>query len=126
MPRWGSRVESVACCEAEPSSPRSPGDANESLARVAKALGHPSRVGILRTLLARDRCVCGEIVESLPRAQSTVSQHLKALRDAGLIRGEIEGQTVCYCANRNALGAFRDLVDELLAAAPDVVEEAGG
>ena len=73
------------------------------LARLAKAVGHPARVHILRLLLSRDSCYCGEVVDELPLAQATVSQHLKVLRDAGLIQGEIEGPRVCYCANPDRL-----------------------
>ena len=70
------------------------------LALLAKALGHPARVQILRLLLARDSCFCGEIVDQFPLAQATVSQHLKVLKDAGLIIGEIDGPRTCYCAER--------------------------
>lgn len=67
------------------------------LAKYAKALAHPARVTILRILLERRACICGDIVEELPLSQSTVSQHLKELKEAGLIQGEIEGKKVCYC-----------------------------
>ena len=67
------------------------------LARYAKALGHPARVAILKLLASRQTCICGDIVDELPLSQSTVSQHLKELKDAGLIQGEIEGAKVCYC-----------------------------
>jgi len=67
------------------------------LARYARALGHPARVAILKLLASRQTCICGDIVDELPLSQSTVSQHLKELKEAGLIRGEIEGAKVCYC-----------------------------
>ena len=67
------------------------------IARYAKALGHPARVAILRVLMQRRTCICGDIVDELPLSQSTVSQHLKELKEAGLIKGDIEGKTVCYC-----------------------------
>lgn len=67
------------------------------LAKYAKALGHPARVAILKLLANRQTCICGDIVDELPLSQSTVSQHLKELKDAGLIQGEIEGAKVCYC-----------------------------
>jgi len=73
------------------------------LAKTAKALAHPVRIEILRILAARDVCMCGEIVDQLPLSQSTVSQHLKELKRAGLIRGEIEGPRTCYCLNKEAL-----------------------
>lgn len=67
------------------------------LAGLAKALGHPARLAILQFLAKRQACVCGDIVEELPLSQSTVSQHLKELKSVGLIKGEIEGPSVCYC-----------------------------
>src|ERR1700686_3245324 len=67
------------------------------LAKYAKALGHPARVAILKLLASKQTCICGDIVDELPLSQSTVSQHLKELKDAGLIKGEIEGAKVCYC-----------------------------
>jgi ArsR family transcriptional regulator len=73
------------------------------LASLAKALGHPVRVRILRLLLGREDCYCGQIVDELPLAQATVSQHLKVLKDAGLINGETDGPRTCYCASRERL-----------------------
>ncbi len=70
------------------------------LAAIFKALGHPARVAIIEYLIRQDRCICGDLVEALPLSQATVSQHLRALREAGLIRGEIEGTSVCYCIDR--------------------------
>jgi DNA-binding transcriptional ArsR family regulator len=67
------------------------------LAKYAKALAHPARIAILKFLAKQQSCMCGDIVEELPLSQSTVSQHLKELKDAGLIKGEIEGAKVCYC-----------------------------
>lgn len=67
------------------------------LARFAKALSHPARVAILRLLASKNSCVCGEIVDELPLSQSTVSQHLKELKEAGIIKGEIDGPRICYC-----------------------------
>lgn len=75
----------------------------EELAILCKALGHPARIAILRHLLAEDRCICGRIVEVMPLAQSTVSQHLKILKESGLVLGEVEGPKTCYCINRNKL-----------------------
>lgn len=70
---------------------------DNKIAQYAKALAHPARVAILQLLLKRSTCVCGDIVDELPLSQSTVSQHLRELKDAGLIKGEIEGAKVCYC-----------------------------
>ncbi len=69
------------------------------IAAYAKALSHPARVAILRLLLKRRACVCGDIVDELPLSQSTVSQHLKELKSAGLIKGDIEGVRICYCVD---------------------------
>lgn len=70
---------------------------DRKVAELAKALAHPARVAIVRELAKRGTCVCGEIVEVMPLAQSTVSQHLKELKAAGLIKGEVEGAKSCYC-----------------------------
>lgn len=67
------------------------------LAGFAKALGHPARIAILQFLIEKKACVCGDIVDELPLSQSTVSQHLNELKKVGLIKGDIEGPTVCYC-----------------------------
>lgn len=84
--------------------------ADDALASLARALGHPARLAILRVLAARDACVCGEIVDELPLAQSTVSQHLKVLKEAGLIQGTVDGPRTCYCLDRAAVAAAaRDL-----------------
>ena len=88
-------------------------EADEELAVLAKALGHPARVQIVRLLVRREACVCGDIVDELPLAQSTVSQHLKVLKEAGLIRGEIDGPRVCYCVEPRAMRRLRALVGSL-------------
>ncbi len=72
------------------------------LALLTKALGHPARIAILQFLALQTTCVCGDIVDQLPLSQSTVSQHLKELKNAGLIKGNIEGPSVCYCIDMNA------------------------
>jgi ArsR family transcriptional regulator, arsenate/arsenite/antimonite-responsive transcriptional repressor len=87
---------------------------DRDLALLAKAVGHSSRVQILRLLLTHDACYCGEIVEELPLAQATVSQHLKVLKDAGLVVGEVEGLRTGYCANRERLAELHALIGELL------------
>ena len=84
------------------------------LARWAKALAHPARVAILRTLGARGTCVCGEVVEVVGLAQSTVSQHLKVLREAGLVRGTPDGPRQCYCLDAGGVAAARDALGSLL------------
>jgi ArsR family transcriptional regulator len=88
-------------------------DADEELATLAKAIGHPARVQILRILVRKDACICGDIVDELPLAQSTVSQHLKVLKDAGLVRGDVDGPRVCYCIEPRALRRLKALVGGL-------------
>jgi ArsR family transcriptional regulator len=88
-------------------------EADEELATLAKALGHPARVQIMRLLVRRESCICGDIVDELPLAQSTVSQHLKVLKEAGLIKGEIDGPRVCYCVAPRTLRRLKALVGSL-------------
>ncbi len=90
--------------------PADPADVDHELALSCKALGHPVRVRILQLLKQADRCICGEIVETLPLAQSTVSQHLKILKEAGLIVGEIEGPRTCYCLDKKKLARLKRLI----------------
>jgi len=87
----------------------------DHLAAQLRALGHPARLKVLATLAQRDRCVCGEIVADLPLAQSTVSQHIKVLLEAGLVRGSLEGPRSCYCIDHDALAALRATLDTLFA-----------
>ncbi|NUP97468.1 MAG: winged helix-turn-helix transcriptional regulator [Planctomycetaceae bacterium] len=107
----------AACCPPPEDSPdlrptEGP-QADRELASFAKALGHVARVQIVRLLLRKNSCVCGGIVDELPLAQSTVSQHLKVLKQAGLVRGEIDGPRVCYCIEPRALRRLRALVGSL-------------
>lgn len=90
-------------------------DDDELLALRLRALAHPARLAIMRALAQVDRCQCGEIVRGLPLAQSTVSQHLKVLKEAGLITGTIEGPRSCYCLDRDTLAALARQVGPLLA-----------
>lgn len=83
------------------------------LADACKALSHPVRVKILQHLQSIDRCICGEIVDILSLAQSTVSQHLKSLKEAGFVQGTVEGPRTCYCIDRQFLNRFKELVNEL-------------
>ena len=84
------------------------------VATIAKALGHPARIAILQYLAEKKSCVCGDIVDELPLSQSTVSQHLKELKEVGLIKGEIEGPSVCYCIDPKALLKAKKLLGDLL------------
>lgn len=88
-------------------------ETDHRLAHRLKALGHPARLAIVRLLAERDECICGEIVDDLPLAQSTVSQHLKALKEAGLVQGTVEGRRTCYCLDREAVGALSEEMDQL-------------
>lgn len=73
------------------------------IAVLSKALGHPARIAIIEYLMSVETCICGDIVNELPLAQATVSQHLKELKNAGLIKGSIEGNAICYCIDEKAL-----------------------
>lgn len=82
-------------------------------AGFAKALAHPARIAILEILARRNTCICGDITDELPLAQSTVSQHLKALKSAGIIKGEIDGVRTCYCLDDENLTDLKIVMDKL-------------
>ena len=84
-----------------------------SIATLAKALAHPARVAILEYLLKTDNCICGDIVNELPLAQPTVSQHLKEMKTAGLIQGSVEGTAICYCINKDTLQKLQEYFNQL-------------
>ena len=92
-------------------------ESQNELAILAKALGHPARIAIIEYLLKVDACICGDIVNELPLAQPTVSQHLKELKSAGLIKGNIEGNAICYCINEAGFekikGFFQHIAEHL-------------
>ena len=94
------------CCDTTPVSAASAPD-DDTLAAMAKALGHPARVRILRLLATRDTCVTGDVVAEFPLAQSTVSEHLRILRQAGLVQGEIDGPRTRYCVSPAGLAALK-------------------
>ena len=85
----------------------------DTFALICKALGHPARVRIVEYLKKADRCICGEIVDILPLAQSTVSQHLKHLKESGLVKGEVEGPRTCYCLDKTVLKQFKKMAETL-------------
>ena len=87
-------------------------------AELAKALGHPARIAILRLLAARAACVCGDLVDELPLSQATVSQHLKELKRVGLIRGQIDPPRVCYCFDEQGLAEAQRYLGGVLAILP--------
>lgn len=84
------------------------GKKEQELADFSKALSHPARIAILKVLAQKNECICGEIVDVLPLAQSTVSQHLKELKNAGLITGTVDGPRSCYCINWKAFQKFTE------------------
>ena len=106
-------VETGEQREAPDTRPVEGTEADDELATLAKALGHPARVQIMRLLERREACMCGDIVDELPLAQSTVSQHLKVLKEAGLFKGEIDGPRVCYCVEPRTLRRLKALVGSL-------------
>ena len=83
---------------------------------MLKALAHPARLRILELLAARGSCICGELVEAMPLSQATVSQHLKTLKQAGLIQGSIDGPRSCYCIDTAEVAVLRDRIAELFGA----------
>ncbi|MCG8462251.1 MAG: metalloregulator ArsR/SmtB family transcription factor [Holophagales bacterium] len=112
--RSWTAAEGSACCGPEPVAELPDGaEADAALARLAKGLAHPVRVRILRLLATREGCFCGEIVDAFELAQSTISQHLKILKEAGLVRGEVEGPATCYCLSRSGLALAGGLLAEV-------------
>ena len=92
-------------------------DGQNDISLLLKAMAHPARIAILEYLLKVNACICGDIVNELPLAQPTVSQHLKELKNAGLIKGSIEGTAICYCINETAIsrlsGYFATMAEKL-------------
>ncbi|MBU1343865.1 MAG: metalloregulator ArsR/SmtB family transcription factor [Proteobacteria bacterium] len=85
----------------------------EQLAKIFKALGHPTRMKIVEHLIAINTCVCGEIVNIFPYSQSTISQHLKLLKDSGIVCGEVEGPKTYFCVDKNVLNQFKHYIQNL-------------
>ncbi len=88
-------------------------DADERIAEVARALGHPARIRIVKLLLEREACIGGDIVEEIGLAQSTVSEHLRILKEAGVVVGEIERPRVCYSLSSERLAELSALISEV-------------
>lgn len=88
-------------------------DEQNEIATLLKALAHPARVAIVEYLLSVNACICNDIVAEINLAQPTVSQHLKELKNAGIIQGEIEGKSICYCVNPETLKKLEHFVDRL-------------
>ncbi|MCP4022007.1 MAG: winged helix-turn-helix transcriptional regulator [Desulfobacteraceae bacterium] len=85
----------------------------DQLSKICKALGHPTRIKILEHLIKINSCVCGEIVDKFPFSQSTISQHLKLLKESGIVLGEVEGPKTCYCVDNAILDKFKAYVSNL-------------
>jgi DNA-binding transcriptional ArsR family regulator len=83
------------------------------IANCAKALAHPARIAVLKLLIQKQACICGDIVDELPLSQSTVSQHLKELKQSGLIKGNIEGARVCYCIDEKEWKIAKGTINQL-------------
>lgn len=92
-------------------------------AELMKALAHPARIAIIELLVEKETCICGDITDELPLAQSTVSQHLKALKNAGIIKGEIDGVRTCYCLDREGIVEFNELLIPLIKNLTTATEE---
>ena len=84
------------------------------IATIAKALGHPARVAIIEHLMKVNECICGDIVNELPLAQATVSQHLKELKNAGIIKGNIEGNSICYCIDEKTIEILNSYFSKII------------
>ncbi len=93
-------------------------DKQNTLAQYAKALAHPARIAILQELINRDSCVCGELVTEIGLAQATISQHLKELKQLNIIKGEVEGTSVCYCINDAKWNEVRKLMSDFFGSLP--------
>ena len=106
-------IRKKTCCEATEPCLLPADQSAELMAGLAWAIAHPARVRIVRLLISRNACVCGEIVDEMPLAQSTVSQHLKILKESGLVQGEVDGPKVCYCINPEKLAMLKSLVASL-------------
>ncbi|MEO6833204.1 MAG: metalloregulator ArsR/SmtB family transcription factor [Chitinophagaceae bacterium] len=88
-------------------------DKQNAIATLSKALGHPARIAIMEYLIKVEACICGDIVNELPLAQPTISQHLKELKNAGLIKGTIEGNSICYCVDERAIQKMQDYFSKI-------------
>jgi ArsR family transcriptional regulator len=89
-------------------------DKQNEISRIAKAMGHPARIAIIEYLLRTDACICNDIVNELPLSQPTISQHLRELKSAGLIKGSVEGNTICYCIDERALKKIQSYISAIL------------
>lgn len=89
-------------------------DAQNQVAMVAKVLGHPARIAILEYLIKLKNCVCGDLVKEIGLAQPTISQHLKELKNIGIIKGTIDGTSVCYCIDQENWSKIKEILNQFL------------
>src|SRR5690606_4502473 len=89
-------------------------DRQNQIATIAKALGHPARIAIIEYLMTVNECICGDIVNELPLAQPTVSQHLKELKNAGIIKGNVDGKSICYCIDEKTVEVLNDYFSTII------------
>ncbi len=89
-------------------------DKQNQIATIAKAMGHPARIAIIEYLMKVNECICGDIVNELPLAQPTVSQHLKELKNAGIIKGNIDGNSICYCIDKKTIEIINTYFSEIV------------
>ena len=89
-------------------------DKQNAIASITKALGHPARIAILQHIFKKNACICGDLVEEIGLAQPTISQHLKELKNTGLIKGNVEGTSVCYCVNQERWKEIKTLLFDFL------------
>ena len=89
-------------------------DQQNQIATIAKAMGHPARIAIIESLMKANECICGDIVNELPLAQPTVSQHLKELKNAGIIKGNVEGNSICYCIDEKTINILNTYFSKII------------
>lgn len=114
LPQANCEPTQAECCNVETSAAPARPKADAELAKLAKALGHPARVRILRVLLAQKSCIAGDLQAEVGLAASTVSQHLKSLKEAGWVQGEVDGPRRCYCIATATRARFEALIGEIL------------
>jgi ArsR family transcriptional regulator len=102
-----------AKCKPARKKEKNPNISEDDLGELCKALGHPARIRLIRILLKKGECISGDLAEEFSLAQSTVSEHLRILKDAGLVKGTIDGPRRCYCVNEERLNYFKSLVEKV-------------
>lgn len=98
-------------------------DQQNQTADIFKALAHPARIAILEHIISMNTCVCGDLLDVIPLSQATISQHLKELKNANIIKGSIEGNSICYCINEETLGQIRASLSTLIDSSQNKVNQ---